>query len=232
MLLKQKNAGIQHRIQEGNVIMYEQYLNYVRDYLTAHNGIKSENPEQTFRDRFEHTKRVIKWLDIISEGIEADREALYLAAVFHDIGYEDKDRKEHGKRGAAIFREFAKKEGFDEKLTDKVSYMIEQHSDKHLLGTDIPLELTLLMEADQMDEEGTMRVLWDCLVTGKLGAESYKDAYDRMMKFKSNMPNSMVTPRAREIWERKSRLYNEFLAQLESDLFINDDTNIYIKKEK
>lgn len=211
--------------------MYERYLNYVREYLEAHNGIKSDRPEQTFRDRFEHTKRVIKWLDIISEGMEADREALYLAAVFHDIGYEDKDKKRHGERGAAVFREFAKKEGLEDKLIEKVAYMIERHSDKKLLGTDIPLELTLLMEADQMDEEGTMRVLWDCLVTGKLGADSYMEAYDRMMKFKSDMPNSMVTPRAREIWEQKSRLYHEFLAQLESDLFIDDNTNIYMQKK-
>ena len=211
--------------------MYEQYLSYVRDYLTEHNGIKAHVPEQTFRDRFEHTKRVIKWLDIISDGIEADREVLYLAAVFHDIGYTDRDNKNHGKRGAAIFKEFAKEEGFDDKLIEKVAYMIEQHSNKQLLGKDesIPLELTLLMEADQMDEEGTMRVVWDCLVAGKIGVDSFKAAYDRMLQFKSNMPNSMVTPRAREIWEQKSRLYNDFLAQFASDLFIDDNTNIYMQ---
>lgn len=212
--------------------MYEQYLSYVKDYLKEHNGIKSDVPEQTFRDRFEHTKRVIKWLDIISEGIEADRNALYLAAVFHDIGYADRDNKNHGKRGAAVFKEFAKREGFDDRLIEKVAYIIEKHSDKKLLGTDIPLELTLLMEADQMDEEGAMRIVWDCLVSGKIGADSFRDAYDRMIRFKSNMPNSMVTPRAKEIWEQKSRLYNEFLAQLESDLFIDDNKNIYIKKKE
>jgi uncharacterized protein len=207
--------------------MYEEYLKYVKDYLINHNGIKAELPEQTFRDRYEHTIRVIKWLEIISEGMEVDREALYLAAVFHDIGYEDKDNKLHGKRGAAIFSEFAKKEGFSDKLIEKVAYMIEQHSDKSILGTDIPIELTLLMEADQMDEEGTMRVLWDCLVTGKLGADSYRAAYDRMMQYKSKMPNAMVTPRAKAIWDMKSRLYNEFLRQLEADLFIDDKKNIY-----
>ena len=212
--------------------MYEQYLDYVKDYLTAHNGIKAEQPEQTFRDRFEHTRRVLKWLDIISEGMDIDRQVLYLAAVFHDIGYEDKDRKQHGIRGASAFRDFAVKEGINSDVIEKVAYMIENHSNKHLLGTDIPLELTLLMEADQMDEEGTMRVLWDCLVAGKCGADSYKTAYDRIMKFKNGMPKSMVTPRAKEIWDRKSRLYNEFLQQLESDLFINDETNIYMNMYK
>lgn len=152
--------------------------------------------------------------------------------MFHDIGYADRDNKNHGKRGAAVFKEFAKREGFDDRLIEKVAYIIEKHSDKKLLGTDIPLELTLLMEADQMDEEGTMRIVWDCLVSGKIGADSFRDAYDRMIRFKSNMPNSMVTPRAKEIWEQKSRLYNEFLAQLESDLFIDDKKNIYIKKKE
>ena len=212
--------------------MYEEYLEYVRNYLIEHKGLMSENPNQTFRSRYEHTKRVIKWLDIISEGMDIDREALYMAAVFHDVGYEDKDRKEHGKRGAEVFRNFGKKQGFEPDFIEKVASMIELHSQKNLLGSDISLELTLLMEADQMDEEGTMRVLWDCLVTGKIGATSYKDAYDRMMEYKNGMPNAMVTPRAKEIWEKKRKLYIEFLEQLESDLFINDETNIYMKRGK
>lgn len=209
--------------------MYEEYLEFVRNYLIEHKGLISENPSQTFRSRYEHTKRVIKWLDIITEGMDIDREALYMAAVFHDVGYEDKNKKEHGKRGAEVFRHFGTEHGYEPDFIEKVANMIELHSDKHLLGTDIPLELTLLMEADQMDEEGTMRVLWDCLVTGKLGADSYRDAYDRMIEYKNDMPNAMVTPRAREIWERKSRLYREFLSQLEGDLFIDDETNIYRK---
>lgn len=211
--------------------MYEEYLDFVKNYLIEHKGLISDNPNQTFRSRYEHTKRVLKWLDIISEGMDIDREALYMAAVFHDVGYEDKDKKEHGKRGAKVFENFAREKGFEEAFIEKVSSMIALHSDKKLLGSDIPLELTLLMEADQMDEEGTLRVIWDCLVTGKIGATDYKDAYDRMMEFKNDMPNAMVTPKAQQIWEKKRKLYLAFLEQLESDLFINDATNIYMKKE-
>ena len=207
--------------------MYEDYLEFVKNYLIEHKGLISENPNQPFRSRYDHTKRVLKWLDILSEGMDIDREALYMAAVFHDVGYEDKNKSEHGKRGAEVFRKFGKNHGFKPEFIEKVAGMIELHSNKHLLGTDIPLELTLLMEADQMDEEGTMRVLWDCLVTGRLGAKSYKDAYDRMIEFKNDMPNTMVTPKAKEIWEKNSSLYREFLRQLESDLFIDDKNNIY-----
>lgn len=207
--------------------MYDEYLEFVKAYLIGHNGLRAENPLQMFRSRYEHTKRVIKWLDIISEGMDIDREALYMAAVFHDVGYENKNNKQHGKRGAAVFREFAAEHGFKPEFTEKVADMIERHQDKQLLGTELPLELTLLMEADQMDEEGTLRVLWDCLVAGRLGASDYRDAYDRMIEFRSKMPNTMVTPKAKAIWEKKSRLYNEFMEQLASDLFIDDSTNIY-----
>lgn len=207
--------------------MYEEYLEFVKDYLIDHKGLKAEDPNQSFRSRYDHTKRVIRWLDIISEGMDIDREALYMAAVFHDIGYEDTNNKEHGIRGAEVFRTFGEEHGFKPEFIEKVADLIALHSDKQLLGTDVSKELTLLMEADQMDEEGTMRVLWDCLVTGKIGADSYRDAYDRMMEFKNKMPNAMVTPKAKEIWERKRKLYNEFLQQLESDLFIDDKNNIY-----
>ena len=224
MTLKIWSVRMKRRIltQKGNTLMYEQYLDYVKNYLIEHEGLISENPDQTFRSRYEHTKRVLKWLDIISEGMDVDRDALYLAAVFHDIGYEKSDKGNHGKRGADILRRFGKENAFDMELTEKAAKMIELHSDKSLLGTDISLELTLLMEADQMDEEGTMRILWDCLVTGKRGAKDYRDAYDRMMEFKSCMPNKMVTPKASAIWEEKSRLYNEFMRQLKRDLFIED----------
>lgn len=208
--------------------MYERYLDYVKEYLIEHKGLYSENENQTFRSRYEHTIRVMKWLDIISEGMDIDREALYMAAVFHDIGYEDTNKSEHGKRGAKAFEKFGREQGFDEEFIRKVSKMIEMHSDKEILGTDIPLELTLLMEADQMDEEGTMRIMWDCMVQGKVGAKSYKDAYNRMVEFASGMPNRMITEKAKIIWEHKRKLYKEFLAQLENDLFIGDSQ--YYKK--
>lgn len=212
--------------------MCEEYLTYVKDYLIEHRGLISENPNQTFRSRYDHTKRVLKWIDILSEGMELDREALYMAAVFHDIGYEDRNSKEHGIRGAKVFREFGKKQGYELEFIEKVANMIELHSNKKLLGTDIPLELTVLMEADQMDEEGTMRILWDCLVAGKIGANSYEDAYKRIMEFENKMPNGMVTPKAKAIWEKKKKVFMDFMAQLKSDLFIDDNDNVYMKNNE
>ena len=206
--------------------MYEEYLDFVKDYLIKHNGLISERPNQQFRSRYAHTLRVLKWLDLITEGIDVDRDVLYISAVFHDVGYEDSKNKEHGLRGAKVFREFGKEHGFEEQFIERVANIIENHSDKELLGTDISLEQTLLMEADQMDEEGTLRIIWDCFVEGMKGPSCYEEAYYRMIKYQDDMPNKMITPKAKAIWEKKRNLFKEFISQLKSDLFIEEE-NLY-----
>ena len=200
--------------------MYNKHLEFVRDYLEKNQGDKSDIPHQQFRSRYNHILRVLKWADRISDGLEIDMEVLKLSIVFHDAGYGVGDNKNHAIRSRDIFIEYAKKEKLSENLITKVAYLIENHSKKHLLGTDIPIELTVLMEADQMDEEGSMRILWDCFVLGGKGITSYEEAYNHIERYKDAMPDKMVTENSKKIWKKKQDLYKEFLLQLKEDLFI------------
>ena len=78
---------------------YMEYLIYVKEYLTRNHGIDSPNPRHPFRSRFQHTIRVLHWCFRLTEGMEnVDKEALYTAAVFHDIGYMNRDNDRHAVR--------------------------------------------------------------------------------------------------------------------------------------
>lgn len=205
---------------------YKEYLSYVRTYLTEHNGINSPNPLHPFRSRYHHTIRVLHWcFRLTEEETEIDKEALYIAAIFHDIGYTDRDNENHAERSCYAFREYAKKENMSMKFIDKVADMILYHSDKsRIKKPETSRELVLLMEADLLDEEGAMGIVWDCMTLGNAHTNSYGNAYHYIME-NSNKPepNPMITPKAIAYWEKKKRIAAEFAEELENDLMIESD---------
>ncbi len=205
---------------------YKKYLIYVREYLTQHNGINSPNPLHPFRSRFHHTIRVLHWCFRLSEEeTDIDREALYIAAIFHDIGYTDRNNETHAERSCQAFLEYARAQHMEQELTEKVADMIEKHSDKELLTkADTSKELIMLMEADLLDEEGAMGIVWDCMTLGNAHTNSYGNAYYHIME-NSNKPepNPMVTQKAIRYWEKKKRIAAEFAEELKEDLMIGSE---------
>lgn len=205
---------------------YKKYLIYVREYLTQHNGINSPNPLHPFRSRYHHTIRVLHWcFRLAEEETEIDEEALYTAAIFHDIGYTDRDNETHAERSYHAFLEYAKMQNMESELVEKVADMIKKHSDKSLLRVpSTPKELILLLEADLLDEEGAMGIVWDCMTLGNAHTNSYGNAYYHIME-SSNKPeaNPMVTSKAIHYWEEKKRIAAEFAKELKEDLMIGSE---------
>lgn len=206
--------------------VYKKYLMYVREYLTQHNGINSPNPLHPFRSRYHHTIRVLHWcFRLAEEEAELDKEALYTAAIFHDIGYTDRDNGTHAERSCQAFLEYAKTQNMAPELVEKVADMIAKHSDKTLLREpDTSRELILLLEADLLDEEGAMGIVWDCMTLGNAHTNSYGNAYYHMMEHSNKPePNPMVTPKAIRYWEKKKKIASEFAEELKYDLMIGSE---------
>ena len=202
---------------------YCRYLEYVRAYLIEHNGINSPNPLHPFRSRYHHTIRVLHWCFRLAEGrTDVDEQVLYTAAIFHDIGYTDHDNANHAQRSGQAFHEYALKHHMNEEFRDRVEALIYAHSDKSLLHVpDSAAELILLLEADLLDEEGAMGIVWDCMTLGNAHANSYGDAYHHIMESSNKPePNPMVTERARRYWEEKKKIVSEFADKLKDDLMI------------
>lgn len=205
---------------------YKEYLTYVKEYLIKHQGIESPNPLHPFRSRFQHTIRVLHWCVRLSEGLEGvDRELLFTAAIFHDIGYSRRDNESHALRSVQAFHEYAVERGMEEGFYQKVERLIACHSNKSLMrkpGAEI--EMILLMEADLMDEEGAMGIVWDCMALGNLHASSYARAYYYILESSGKEePNPMVTERAKEFWEEKKGIVARFVKLLEDDLMIGSE---------
>ena len=215
-IMKHKRSDMRLTEEEKNT-----YLNYIREYLLQTGGDRPEDPNQGFRSRIAHTKRVLEWSEILREGYDLEEHVTELAILFHDAGYLQTEKREHGIRSAAFFEEFGRRFHLDSTLIKRVADMILLHVDKKALNNHLPIETILFLESDLMDEEGAMLIAWDCMVAGKRGATDFLDAYYQLEKFYQPLDNPMVTPKAIQIWDEKQKLRKEFMMQLKRDLFVN-----------
>lgn len=172
-----------------------------------------------FRSRYEHTRRVMKWIHRIMEDMpNVDREILEVATIFHDVGYSRGLNHEHGFYSAEIFLEYANEHQKFQDKKETIAWIVEHHSDKSLLMQKVPPEMILLQEADMLDEEGAMRIAWDCMAEGVNGATSFRAALDHTLLHFNPDYDPMVTPRANEIWQQKKEFVKDYIRRLEFDL--------------
>ncbi|MDE6013797.1 MAG: HD domain-containing protein, partial [Anaeroplasmataceae bacterium] len=150
------------------VLDTKEMFDYVEHILIQNGGLKSKKKHLGFRNRLEHIKRVYGWAERILPGVEnCNKDMVLTAAIFHDIGYTNKDNDEHAALGAELFLEYAKKHDMDEYFSSCVADLIRAHSNKDLLKlADTPKELIVLIEADLMDEEGALGLVFDLLAEG------------------------------------------------------------------
>ena len=199
-------------------------LKYVEKKLFEYDAIKPRNPLHQFRNRARHSYRVYRWIDRLAVDYpDVDLEVCKTAAIFHDLGYA-KGKNNHAEKSDRMFRKYAKRFGFDEEFTEKVSYIIRNHSDKSLIKVSDNKELILVLEADLLDEEGAMGLMWDLLSAGKKGVEDYTEAMDELYKHSVHILDQdyMVTPTAIKIWNDKKELVRAYMKAIKEDLFLED----------
>lgn len=210
--------------------MFEEELKYVHEYLINHNGDNSPRINETFRHRSKHVYNVYQWAIRIYNELDKllqakiDQNALYLACIFHDVGYGSEHfHNSHPIEGADIWKEYAVSKHFDTELIDYVYYLIRMHSNKELLqNKNTPLELIILMEADWLDEEGAMSICWDLITLGHDNPLSYEEALQKLQKYSAHILNTnpLVTAPGRKFWSQKQTLVSDFIKELKFDLFM------------
>ncbi|MDE5715752.1 MAG: HD domain-containing protein [Anaeroplasmataceae bacterium] len=203
---------------------YDDMFCYVLAELNKNKGLKSTKPQLAFRNRFEHIKRVFGWAKrILPEVINCDEEVVLTAAIFHDSGYSKDSIIDHAIKGKAIFLNYAKKNQLNQEFANKVAYIIEHHSNKDLIkDPNIPIELVVLLEADLMDEEGALGIVFDLLAEGYKTPDSYDSVFNEIMIHSAHIleQDYMVTPLAKKFWEKKKKFIQEFIQDLKNDLFM------------
>jgi uncharacterized protein len=208
--------------------MYNLIFEFVKSYLEDNDGEFSKVGHFPFRKRSEHIRRVFIWAKrLVEDKININKEAIFIAALFHDVGYAvSVDDSSHAEYSAEICQKYLSEQNFSPKLIDQVAYLIRNHSNKELLAAkDTPLELIILMEADLLDETGALSIAWDCMMEGSQEIQTFENAYNHIKDYSygSLEVNPMVTNKAVEFWEKKQKLVKEFTEHLSYDLGIQED---------
>lgn len=196
---------------------YQEVIEYVKQ-MTEGNGRPSNYP---FRSRFDHTMRVYRWAIKLQSKLGGNLDIIALAALLHDIGWDEAGERPHGEVGAELAVEYLDSIGVDPEIIKRVGEIIMIHSDKDT-DAELSLECKIVMDADLLDEVGALSVVWDCMATACEDDPTYKKAYYHIKNYyRGNKPKirRCKTDAARAEWTKRMQLIETYLNQLEKELF-------------
>lgn len=116
---------------------------------------------QAFRDRFEHTKRVLTWAKRIQQVEGGDLEIISLAVLFHDTGWSEEIN--HAQVSAELAGKFLAENKVNPQVMERVISAVETHNLREIPSSDLPLENQIVMDADLLDELGVTTLVWDAM---------------------------------------------------------------------
>jgi len=172
-----------------------------------------------------HTRRLLELIAIIAEGMDYDREAIWLAAHLHDWGaysaWAQKD-VEHALRSRQVAEDFLTERNCQESLKALVLECIELHHVGGNLrsgglqpGDNRSLESILLRDADILDFLGPVGVLRDF----SKNSRDLRKAYTITKQRRENLPSLLSSDKAKEIARQRLIEMDNLLARFESDSF-------------
>lgn len=198
---------------------YTTIIQYVKEQ-TANNNRPTNYP---FRDRFEHTMRVYRWAIKLQNRLGGDIEIVSLAALLHDIGWDENEEIPHGDIGAQMAADFLVEMDYDPRKIGRICEIIRRHEDQDTTD-ELSLECQIVMDADLLDELGAIGILWDAMATATTLKEqaSYKQAYARIRQYyKINTPkrSRAKTTEGKREYQKRMDFVQSFITELERELF-------------
>ena len=174
-----------------------------------------------------HAERLIRLIEIVADGVDYDREAIWLAAHMHDWGtFPPWSREDvsHTQRSKELAEEQLRKLKCPAALMDRVLEAIEYH---HGGADERCIEAVLLRDADALDGIGAMGLLREFASIPTETAGCYtmpagwgmRGAYERSLMRLENNPRMLRLPKSKELAREKTREMQSILKSLERESF-------------
>ena len=136
---------------------------------------------EPFRNRFDHTLRVLIWAGRIQELEGGDREIVSLAVLFHDVGWSETEN--HALISASLAEETLQETHLDRSKLDRILSAVRTHNERKISREELPLENRIVMDADFLDELGVTTMVWDALKVAGGDNPSYLKVYEKDHNF-------------------------------------------------
>ena len=167
--------------------------------LISNQGRKS----QPFRNRFEHTMRVLKWADRIHNIEGGDFEIIKFAILFHDAGWSD--TVDHALIGAELAEKYLLGKEVDPVLVDRIVSAVRTHNKRYEPQESLPIENLIVMDADLLDEVGVITLVWDAMATAIESNPSYIKVIEKDLAYFRKAKEKTIYLKT----ETGKKLYNE-----------------------
>jgi uncharacterized protein len=175
----------------------------------------------------QHARRLIRLAEIVSDGVEYDIEAVWLAAHLHDWGTFPRWSREdvnHSARSRQLAEQHLGELKCPKATTARVLEAIEYH---HGGADERCIEAILLREADALDGLGVMGIVREFAGIPTETAGCYtlpcgwglRGAYERALMRLENNPRLLRLPKSRELARQKAHEMRAILASLEQESF-------------
>jgi len=162
-----------------------------------------------------HTRRLLHMVELIGEGLQYDREVVWLAAHLHDWGaYKPwlQPEVDHVQRSLEVVETFLIENGYPENFRSQVLECIREH---HSNRSEMSTEAILLRDADVLDFLGVVGILRDFSKNPK----NLRKGYETTKKRRERLPKTLHLEKSRELAEARIRQMDKFLAIFETDSF-------------
>jgi HD superfamily phosphodiesterase len=172
-----------------------------------------------FRNRFEHTKRVLTWTQRIQAIEGGNLEIITLAVIFHDAGWDG--QVDHALLGAKLARKFLVDQGVKVDIVNRVGSAIETHNKRQNPPPNLPLENLIVMDADRLDELGVTTLVWDAMATALEDAPSFKKVLGRDQQYFASAKEAkqfIQTKTGLKFYDKRIRVWEQCLSQLRYEL--------------
>jgi uncharacterized protein len=162
-----------------------------------------------------HTRRLLRLVEVIGEGLEYNAEAVWLAAHLHDWGaYAPWAQKgvDHVERSVQVVESVLAEKGFPKELNALVLECIAFH---HSSGSEARLEAILLRDADVLDFLGVVGVLRDF----SKNPRDLRGAYITVKKRRERLPATLTLDKAKALAARRIQSMDDMLERFEGESF-------------
>jgi len=162
-----------------------------------------------------HTRRLLRLMEIIGEGLQYDAEVVWLAAHLHDWGGYSAWAQpgiDHALRSKQVAQSFLHEKGYPQSLIAPTLECIELH---HQGGSERSIESILLRDADALDFLGVVGVLRDFAKQPKDLRKAYESACHR----KDQLVQMIYLERAQKIAAERIQETESILISFERETF-------------
>ena len=179
---------------------------------------------QPFRNRFEHTIRVLNWADRIHKIEGGNFEIITLAVLFHDTGWSD--TIDHAQVRAELAQKYLLEKGVDPVLVDRITSAVRTHNKRLEPQENLPIENLIVMDADLLDELGVTTLVWDAMATAIEDDPGYVRAFEKDLEYYERAKGKtaqLKTEAGLKFYNERMAMWNKCLSHLQYELGLSDE---------